>query len=139
MKLLSLRKCRVKIPTFASLEDGAVTIEIVLWVPFFVLACMAGGQLAMIFFGQAVALDAAQQATRAYSIGELNSEAEVRAYVKDALSTLSANVDVQSSVTDNLITTYVRVPAKDFGGPFKILAELGQANVIVKAQQFKEL
>ena len=124
MKLLSLRKFRVKIPTFASREDGAVTIEIVLWVPFFVLACMAGGQFAMIFFGQAVALDAAQQATRAYSIGDLTSEAELRAFVQDALSTLSANVDVKTSVTDNLITTYVRVPAKDFGGPFKIIADL---------------
>ena len=138
MKLLSLRKCRVKIPTFTRREDGAVTVEIVLWVPFFVLACMAGGQFAMIFFGQAVALDAAQQATRAYSIGDLISEAELRAFVQDALSTLSANVDVKTSVTDNLITTYVRVPAKDFGGPFKIIADLGQANVVVKAQQFKE-
>lgn len=138
MKLLSLRKCRVKIPTFTRREDGAVTVEIVLWVPFFVLACMAGGQFAMIFFGQAVALDAAQQATRAYSIGDLTSEAELRAFVQDALSTLSANVDVKTSVTDNLITTYVRVPAKDFGGPFKIIADLGQANVVVKAQQFKE-
>ena len=114
MKLLSLRKCRVKIPTFTRREDGAVTVEIVLWVPFFVLACMAGGQFAMIFFGQAVALDAAQQATRAYSIGDLTSEAELRAFVQDALSTLSANVDVKTSVTDNLITTYVRVPAKYF-------------------------
>ena len=138
MKLLSLRKCRVKIPTFTRREDGAVTVEIVLWVPFFVLACMAGGQFAMIFFGQAVALDAAQQATRAYSIGDLTSEAELRAFVQDALSTLSANVDVKTSVTDNLITTYVRVPAKYFGGPFKIIADLGQANVVVKAQQFKE-
>lgn len=138
MSLFSLRKVRVSIPAFWRGEDGSPTVEFVLWFPFFIVVVMAGGHMALIFFGQAVALDAAQYATRAYSVGELSSEAEVRGYVQANLSSLSSNVTVQSSVTNNLITTYVSLPAADIGGPLQFLGAFQRTTIAVKAQHRKE-
>ena len=129
---------RAELAPFWRRENGSVTIEMVLWVPFFVITLMACGQLALVFFGQAIALDAAQNATRAFSVGMTTTEAEVVAQVRAELAGISSNVSVTSFVTDELITTVVTVPARDFGGPLKFITQFSNLNVQVVAQQFAE-
>jgi len=130
---------RSRIGAFLRREGGSSTIEVVLWVPFFVITLMASGQLALVFFGQAIALDAAQNATRAYSIGAITTEAGVRARVQAELAGISSNVAVVSVVSGDLITTFVTVPASDFGGPLKFITQFSSLNVQVVAQQFTEV
>jgi hypothetical protein len=125
--------------TFLRREGGSATIEVVLWVPFFVFTLMASGQLALVFFGQSMTLDAAQDATRAYAIGTLTSEAEVRSRIQSDLAGISSNVAVVSVVSDDLITTVVTVPASDFGGPLRFITQFSSLNVQVVAQQFAEI
>ena len=120
-------------------EDGAVSIEATLWVPFFVITLMASGQLALVFFGQAMTLDAAQDATRAFAIGRLVSEAEVASQIQTDLAAISSNVAVVSVVADDLITTVVTVPAADFGGPLRFITQFSSLNVQVVAQHFAEV
>ena len=119
-------------------EHGNATVEVALWVPFFFIALMMAGQLALIFFGQAIALDAAQSATRAYSVGLITTEGQVESQIQAELAGISTNVTVTSTISDELITTIVSVPASDFGGPLKFIAQFASLNVQVVAQQFTE-
>lgn len=127
------------IASFLRREGGSSTIEVVLWVPFFVITLMASGQLALVFFGQAMTLDAAQDATRAFAIGRLVSEAEVASQIQTDLAAISSNVAVVSVVADDLITTVVTVPAADFGGPLRFITQFSSLNVQVVAQHFAEV
>ncbi|MBT8415128.1 MAG: hypothetical protein KJO30_12435 [Boseongicola sp.] len=131
-----------RIPGLASFlrrEGGSSTIEVVLWVPFFVITLMASGQLALVFFGQAMTLDSAQDATRAFAIGTLTSEAQVKAQIQSDLAAISNNVAVVSVVADDLITTVVTVPASDFGGPLRFITQFSSLQVQVVAQHFAEV
>mgnify|MGYP001822297555 CR=1 FL=1 len=125
--------------SFVRREGGSSTIEVVLWVPFFVITLMASGQLALVFFGQAMTLDSAQDATRAFAIGTLTSEAEVRSQIQSDLAAISSNVAVVSVVSDDLITTVVTVPASDFGGPLRFITQFSTLQVQVVAQHFAEV
>ncbi len=139
--LIKRASCTVRagISRFRDRQDGNATIEIVLWAPFFFILLMIVGQLSLIFFGQSIALSAAQDATRAYSIGELASEAEVRSFVQAELSTMSDRVTVTSTITDGLITTVVNMPAGDVGGPLGFLSQFANLTIQSVAQQYKEV
>jgi Flp pilus assembly protein TadG len=139
MSISSFIRRRFNPASFLRREGGSATIEVVLWVPFFVVTLMASGQLALVFFGQAMTLDAAQDATRAYAIGTLTSEAEVRSRIQSDLSAISSNVAVVSVLSGDLITTVVTVPASDFGGPLRFITQFSSLNVQVVAQQFAEI
>ncbi|NNE80829.1 MAG: pilus assembly protein [Silicimonas sp.] len=129
---------KARIAKFRAREDGNATVEIVLWVPFFFILLMGVGQLALIFFGQTVALSAAQNATRAYSVGDITTQDEIRTFVEAELAGISTNVTVTSTITNGLITTFVSVPAGDLGGPLGFITQFGGMNIQSIAQQFKE-
>lgn len=120
-------------------ESGNATIEGVIWAPFFFFLLLGAGQLGMIFYGQAMTLDVAQDATRAYSVGELKNIDEVVAFVQARMANVSANVSVSSNISDRLITTIVSLPAGDFGGPLRYFADFAELQVQVVAQQSKEI
>ncbi|MDJ1018452.1 MAG: TadE/TadG family type IV pilus assembly protein [Paracoccaceae bacterium] len=132
-------RARARIGSFRRSEAGNATIEAVFWVPFFFFFLLAAGQLAFVFYGQSAAQDLAQQATRAYSVGELTTEAEVASYVKNRLNFATEEVEVSSTVTDGMITTVVGVPAGEFGGPLRVFTALVNMKIYVTAQQVKEL
>jgi Flp pilus assembly protein TadG len=127
-----------RIRRFISHESGNATVEAALWLPFFLITLMGAGQVALIFFGQSVALTAAQNATRAYSVGEIQTDAEIVSYVQKELSGISDTSTVNVAVNNDLITTFVTVPASEFGGPLKFIPQFANLNVRVFAQQRKE-
>ena len=127
-----------RVRAFIGHESGNATIEAALWLPFFIISLMAAGQVALIFFGQSVALAAAQDATRAYSVGEILTESEVVSRVQAELGGVTSNATVNVAVNNDLITTFVTVPARDFGGPLNFVAQFAGLNVRVFAQQHKE-
>ena len=127
-----------RVRSFVGQEAGNATVEAALWLPFFIVALMAAGQVALIFFGQSVALAAAQGGARAYSVGDVLTEAGVVNYVQTELSGITSNASVDVAVSADLITTLVTVPASDFGGPLKFVTQFANLNVQVYAQQRKE-
>ena len=103
-------------------DAGGVTIEAALWIPFWIFFLFGLAQTAFIFHGQARMLDVAQDATRAYAIGYISSTSALETSVRDALSTFSDNITVNTSETDGIVKTVVTIPAMDFGiGVFKSL------------------
>ena len=98
---------------FLRREDGAVTVEAVLWLPIFIALFAMIVDVTMIMFGQAQALRVVQDANRLVSVGVLKSEEATRTFIQDRLSGLSANIDVQTGVTQGIITTNVTLPSRD--------------------------
>ncbi len=122
---------------FLRSEAGGVTVEAAIWLPFWILFLFGLAQTAFIFHGQARALDVAQEATRAYAVGEYTSEAEVKTFVQANLASLSKRVTVASTTSGGIITTTVTMPALDFG--IGIFRSLGNFDLTVTSQRVKEV
>lgn len=119
-------------------EDGAVTVEAVLWVPFFVICLTMVADAALIFYGQARALQVAQDANRALSVGTLTSPADAQNYVTTALATMSPNASAQTVSNDGILTTVVSLPASDLAavGFFTSLTSFQMQVVAQMVQEF---
>ena len=122
---------------FIEKEDGAVTIEATLWLPFILFFFFAIGELALVFYGQARTLEVAQDATRLISIGEIQTANETSNYISSRLSNISNNATSWNKVDKGMITTVVSVPASDLA-PFGFFTALTSFDVTVVAQQVVE-
>lgn len=134
LSILARRRAR----SFVDGESGNATVEAAMWLPFFIIALMGAGQVALIFFGQSAALAAAQTGTRAYSVGDVLTTNEVITMVKSSLGGFGDNASVKVAVNNDLITTSVSIPASDFGGPLRFITQFADLNVRVSAHQNKE-
>lgn len=134
--ILNSTGCKQVMRRFSK-EDGAVTVEATLWVPFFVIIITLVADVALIFYGQARALEVAQDANRAYSIGTLATTDETKTYITSRLSTLSPNATAHVNFERGLITTVIVLPTSDLDavGFFTSLASM---DMQVVAQMVKE-
>lgn len=112
MKRTGMRCFRLK-PGFLRKEDGAATIEAVLWLPFFLLLFAALADISMIFFGQTRVMRIAQDANRNMSIGRFDTTDETEQFVIDNLGGFAPNATVETTVVAGLISTSVSVPLVD--------------------------
>lgn len=127
-----------KIARFRRAEEGTVTVEAAIWMPFWILFTFGIGEISLLFYGQARTLDVAQQAIRSYSVGHMESEDEVSDRIKAGLSGVSEDVDVRFALIDGNATATVTVPARDLSGGIGIFSTLTKFDVTVVAQQARE-
>lgn len=123
---------------FLKNEDGAATIEAVLWLPFFLLLFALLADISMIFNGQSRLLRVAQDANRNMSIGRLTTNAETEDFVLGQVSNLSANAQASTSVTAGLITTIVSVPLVDLD-IFGVAEVFAGTRMTVRADHLMEI
>ena len=119
-------------------EDGNVTIEAVLWVPFFVVCLTLITDAALIFYGQARATQVAQDGNRAFSVGDLTTTDDTQAYIEERLAQLSPNATARTFRDKGLITTVVTVPTGDLDavGLFTSLTSIDMQVVAQMVQEF---
>lgn len=119
-------------------EDGAVTVEAVLWIPFFVFCLTLIADASLIFYGQARALQVAQDANRALSVGTLSSAEEVGEYITGTLASMSPNATSQTVSNDGILTTVVSMPASDLAavGFFTSMTSFEMQVVAQMVQEF---
>lgn len=119
-------------------EDGAVSIEATLWVPFFVILVTLIADVALVFYGQARAMEVSQDANRAFSVGTISSADEVKTYITSRLSTMSPNAQAHVNFNDGLITTVVVMPTADLDavGFFTSLASVDMQVVTQMVKEF---
>jgi Flp pilus assembly protein TadG len=122
---------------FRRCQDGAVTVEAVLWVPFFILFTFSIGELALVFYGQARTLEVVEDTNRALSVGQLASPDEAEAKIIERLAGVSTGVQAETQIFKGIITTVVKFPAKDLAG-FGILTQMVGLDITVVAQQVLE-
>ncbi len=101
---------------FLRRDDGATTIEAVLWFPFLMAVFGLMLDVAMIFHGQAKVLRVVQDANREFSIGRYASEAATEAAINTQLAALKVwpTLTVTDERDDGVATTTVSVPAAQF-------------------------
>lgn len=112
---------------FRRSEDGASTLETVLWIPIFFAFFGLIFDIAMIFNGQAATLRVIQEANRDYSVGQITSLADTQTRIQTNLATINITPSsVVSRQSAGVISTRVEIPAGELGslGWFKAFGDL---------------
>lgn len=96
---------------FARREDGAVTVEAVLWVPVFIAFFALLVDATMIMSGQAQALRVVQDLNRGISIGMIQNDEQVDRFIERHMPRLSQVATWDSNVNQGIITTNMTIPS----------------------------
>lgn len=118
-------------------EAGTASVEAVLWTAFFMFMVTFVVDVALIFYGQARALEVAQDANRAFSIGALETEADVQEYIANRLAPISPRATSRVGSEDGLITTIITIPTGDLDA-VGMFTSLSQIDMNVVAQMVQE-
>jgi Flp pilus assembly protein TadG len=135
-------KPRRALRRFLRRSDGSATVEVVLWIPFFLLLIALIADASLLFNRQAQMLRAVQDANRAYSVGRLSSPAAVQTALIAAYQPVSTSVTATSTldtsvVSTGIIRTTLTVPARDVTS-LGLIASLSNFNLSVTAQHYRE-
>lgn len=122
---------------FGRRENGAVTVEAVLWLPVFFACFGLMVDAAMIFNGQSRVLRIIQDANRNRSVGRLEDAEETRAYIVTRLNDFTSGAVVNVTEPAGVSHATVEVAASDLDmfGTFTALRNL---TVKVTSEQFIE-
>lgn len=98
---------------FLRKEDGAATIEAVLWLPFFIMLFGVLADVSMVFYNQSRLLRIVQDANRNMAVGRLTDVQATEDFVETVARSVSARVRATTNVTAGLINTTATVPVQD--------------------------
>jgi Flp pilus assembly protein TadG len=132
------KKFQLRRRRFQENTDGAVTVEAAIWLPFFIFFLFGIAEMALVFHGQARALQVAQDANRAYTIGEFATAAETATWAKASLAGFSNDVKALTWEQAGIITTAISIPAADLAGNIGIFSMLSDLDITVVSQQVRE-
>ena len=118
-------------------EQGASTIEFVIWVPVFALLLGLVADAALIYGGQARILRVVQDGNRAMSIGRLTDTNTLESQIATQLRPLSARAVVSTTVTGGVINSSVTVPLSDLTAT-GLVAAFDGLTMTVSAQHMAE-
>lgn len=130
MRRLRLRK------DFVRDEDGAVTIEGLLWMPMFFYILALSVDVTMIFHAYSRIIRVVEDVNREISIGRITTIEEGKARIAASLSGYDG-LKSQIGVIDNVVVTNVSVPVTSLVVLGAIKPILGNS-VEVKTQQYVE-
>lgn len=127
---------------FRRAENGSATVEVVLWIPFFLFLLALIADASLLFNRQAQMLRDVQNANRAYSVGRLTTTAAVQNLLINSYTPVSRNVQAvstldTSAVSSGVIRTTLSVPARDVNS-IGIIAGIADINLSVTAQHYRE-
>lgn len=94
-------------------DNGAVTVESVLWVPVFLLFFALIADVSLIFHGQAKALRIAYDGNRQASLGQFTTADETQAAILARIQEFAPNATVSTTFGTEDIETRVVLPTND--------------------------
>lgn len=121
---------------FRSDENGAATIEAVLWIPVFFFLLVLIVDASLMFHGQARALRIVQDNNRAVAVGRIPTT-DAEAIILNRLAQISPNARVSTSNNSGIIGTVVGMPATDLSS-LGIVTKMGDFTIWASAEQFLE-
>lgn len=131
--------CLRPVNRFRRSEDGAATIEAVLWLPFFFMLFGALADVSMVFFNQSRLLRIVQDANRAMSVGRFTTDQQTQDYVISRVQGFSAHVSAITTVSpEGIITTVATVPIDDLD-LFGVAGIFRDAKMRVQADHMMEM
>ncbi|WP_168173826.1 TadE family protein [Thioclava sp. DLFJ5-1] len=102
-----------RLKSFFSAEDGATTIEALLWLPMFVGMLAVTVDVSLIFNAQSRILGIVQDVDRAYSVGRFENDEDTMARLRALLPYDENTYTVDTQVTDGIIETRVTIPMSE--------------------------
>lgn len=136
MKLFR-QSARRRISGFMQAEDGAVTIELVLWLPIFALLLGLIADTSLMFGGQAEALRIVQDANRSLSVGRIMSIEDAEAYVLEGVAPISPNATIDITIQHGVISSTLMMPASDITAT-GMFSGFDSLNLRITAQHMSE-
>lgn len=118
-------------------ENGAATIEAVLWMPVFIFLFALLADTALVFGGQARVLRVVQDTNRAISIGRIRNSDDAEAAILAQIAPLSPNATAVTAVQNGVIISSVVIPLTDLTAT-SIVAAFDTVNLTVTAQHMAE-
>ncbi|THD84650.1 hypothetical protein E7811_02625 [Aliigemmobacter aestuarii] len=119
-------------------EDGGATVEVIIWMPFFVILFSLVAETALIFGGKARIERVVQDVNRAVSVGRIRDLNEAEERVKTAIADLAPRAVVTTTVTDGIIRTQVLVYISDFS-TLSFIDAFDDVQMAVVSQHFAEI
>ncbi len=119
-------------------EEGSATIEAVMWMPFFVALFTLIVDATIIFNNHSNVLRIVHDANRAFSVGRFESGAETETSIRNNAAHISSGMTVQTSVTNGVIVTEVKVPVSDLDMT-GLFSSIASATLTIHAQHYLEI
>ena len=135
---MNFRRLRRRSIRFHKDTDGVVSVEAVIWLPFFIFFLFGIVEMSLVFHGQARALQVAQDANRSFSVGEFATADETATWAKASLEGFSDDIKTITWLDRGVITTAIRIPAADLAGNLGIFSMLSNLYITVTSQQVLE-
>lgn len=95
---------------FCRQECGSTTVEMVIWLPIFIVIIALIVNVSLVFFNESQMLRIVQDGNRGFSLGRLEDTNAVQEYVQSRLSSFDANLTVKTTISDGFVTTSLDVP-----------------------------
>ena len=134
-----VQRVRRSLLSFGRLQDGAATIEAVLWTPVFLILFGMVTDTSTVFGRQAEILRIIQDSNRSLAVGAFQSVQQAEDYVTKKVAVFSGNATVDVTMIDgNIISTSVSVPAADLTST-GLFDAINTLTITVGASQMSEL
>jgi Flp pilus assembly protein TadG len=117
---------------------GSMTVEAVLWVPFFMAVLSIITDAAVLYGGESRALRVIQDGNRAFAVGRFADATATETYIAGEVHGFAPTATVTTTVVDGVITSVVSMPASDLV-VFGLIPGLSGISVVVQMKQFQEV
>ena len=133
-----VQRVRRSLLSFGRLQDGASTIEAVLWTPIFLILFGMVTDTSTVFGRQAEILRIIQDSNRSLAVGAFQSVQQAEAYIIKKVEVFSENTTVDVVIVDGIIKTSVSLPAADLTST-GLFDAINTLTITVGASQMSEL
>lgn len=130
------RQCR-RIFDVLRRDDGSVSVEFVIWVPFILMLLSLFADVSLMLHRQTAVLHEVQFANRALATGIYATANEAEDAIRSAISHLTENATVSTTLSSGVIDTSVLIPADDVMA-LGFLSAFDDMNLSVVAQHLAE-
>ncbi len=110
-----MKPIRKTLTRFLTETSGSITIESILWLPFYALFIIMIINVSLMFNGRAQVQRTLQDINRLASSGYYVSEEEVEARIRSLLGHISSNLEIEATIDSDLgvITAVASLPVND--------------------------
>lgn len=133
-----VQRVRRSLLSFGRSQDGAATLEAVLWTPVFLILFGMVTDTSTVFGRQAEILRIIQDSNRSLAVGAFQSIEQAEDYISEKVAVFSGNTTVAVAIVDGIISTSVSVPAADLTST-GLFDAINTLTITVGASQMSEL
>jgi Flp pilus assembly protein TadG len=126
-------KAKASIKRLLRREEGAVTVEVVIWLPFLIFLLTLIADASLIFGTKAQVLRIVQDANRAASIGRFRTTAETSAFIRTSMGAYATGATINTVFNAGVVSSTVIIPSANLTAT-GFFSGMAGFNVTINAQ-----